>query len=108
MKNSIFYAFKALFVLPITLTFLTASAYSLPGQLKQKNEFIVKVDKTVKADVNSVYSIASIADIPVAESLAMNIHFSYIKPVNDPKPDNTNYQLIRTATLKLHKAIRDC
>lgn len=33
---------------------------------------------------------------------------TYLKPVNDPKPDNTNYQLVRKESLKLHKAIRDC
>lgn len=107
MKNSIFYAFKALFVLLISLTFLTASAYS-PGITKEKTGFTVKVDKTVKADIGSAYSIASIADIPARENLTMNIHFSYVQPVNDPKPDNTNFQLVRMHTLKLHKAIRDC
>lgn len=109
MKNLFKNALCGFLVCCLSLIVLTTKAYSPAWHYKTE-----KTGKVFKAEKNQHFVVAGYAvnmqaDLNCASpEMLIEARVIYIQPGNDPKPDNTHYQLVRKETLKLHKAIRDC
>lgn len=103
MKNSVFYRLTGGLMLMLCTCFLTASAcsptrthtgqkkgYTFNASEKQSFGYAVQFDVNVMNVVDDQPTLAA-------------PKFTYILPVNDPKPDNTLVQVWRSESLKLHK-----
>lgn len=77
-------------------------------ELKVKGFNLVDVSVTVAHEVNQLNFAFSVADAAANQVCTDERYFTYLKPVNDAKPDNTNIQIWRSKTLNLNSVMRDC
>lgn len=126
MKNllSKLTAFGAVFILCMCICFMFSSAYASGVKVTHKIE---KMHVNVKA-VSYGYTVSHSTLMPVRCTVSImktlsftsagEIHINrvqtliayhfYKRPINDEKPDNKNYQLIRKDNLNLNSCMLDC
>lgn len=93
-------------LLGIYLSNVTSSLSYNPGTHAKtaKAKSVTQADHFASFDV---VAYAMPADLPTASSFTEVVASIKVIPVDDPKPDNINWQLIRQDQLKLHWASND-
>lgn len=102
MKNSIFKSLSGFLALVLILSLFTLTSFAADNHsVKHSTEQTLLKQAVVKSIVADIYSVFQTASLPGSSDLVIPVRKGYLIPVNDAKPDNTNYQLIHFEQLGL-------